>query len=345
MSWLTLLLSTATLIVVALTLVVFCTKWFDRSPEEWIHPEWFGTEFPDEAFPFPFPNAQKQKGMEEMKQSRVVIAGLTKNCAHTLPKFKERIEHLAPLFGQAHLVLLENGSKDETRALIRDWRSANTVRNLEIALLPESDEEAQALPCPVTPLGLGVARFQKMALLRNMVIQHVRALKDQPDYLMLVDTDFRGGWSFNGLRDSFAKKDEWDCVTANGLGGLYASLHIAGLHHYDLGALRLKNENKEDTIPGMWENIVKFVYLPFYLKWRLRPGQPLLPVRSAFGGMAIHKWDALMASEDVQYDENTTTFEHFSLYDSLREKNEKYRVCINPHMILLTGYNDWTLWK
>ena len=92
----------------------------------------------------------------------------------------------------------------------------------------------------------------------------------------MVDMDFKNGIAINGIKNSLNQKNEWDAICANGITkkGTY----------YDSYALRDKELPFGPEIEGetWWR-------LSGARKIVLKQNHPLIPVYSAFGGLAIYK--------------------------------------------------------
>ena len=65
-----------------------------------------------------------------MKQSRVVICGLARNCATSLECIERRVEETGSLFKDYRVVLFENDSKDTTRLVLKQWQKRNSKVHL-----------------------------------------------------------------------------------------------------------------------------------------------------------------------------------------------------------------------
>jgi glycosyltransferase involved in cell wall biosynthesis len=136
-----------------------------------------------------------------MDKASCVIIGCAKNVAGQLPKTLEKIEAIRALWAQAAVVIAENGSTDGTKRLLDDYKAKPNTHILTL------DGSANAIP----------SRTQRLALIRNTLLDFVHATYPTYDYILMADMD--------GVLDSldpktlaFAFKPSmpaWDALFAN----------------------------------------------------------------------------------------------------------------------------------
>jgi hypothetical protein len=236
-------------------------------------PDFLGTQFPEDAFP-PAPELAAayhqscRRGYAAMGGMRVAITGLARNIGDVLPLTIARIERLASRFANYRVILYENDSTDATKPLLRRWASSNP----RVMVTMEDCHD------PANPTTRCLARAERMARYRErcqeLVLEHCKDF----DATIVLDLDVAGGWSEDGVANSFGQQD-WDFIGSNGLIYRREGLHINALRQYDMWALRLDDELA--PIPTAQAN--RHVY---------HRGEPLVPVTSCFGGMGIYRMEA-----------------------------------------------------
>lgn len=251
--------------------------------------------------------ARVQVGRERMAQSSVVICGLARNVENILPQTMERIERLASMFADFRIVIYENDSKDQTKALLIRWASQN----------PRVDLTIEQRGDPINPIARCLKRAERMACYRHSCQQLVRSRYADFSHVVVVDTDLQNGWHDDGIANTFGHED-WDFVGSNGLILRRSGLSLNVYVQYDAWAFRL---DKQFTPLSTAE--------VNYYKWQR--GEPLVPVTSCFGGLGIYRMPAFLAG---RYSGEDT--EHVTHLRSAREQGFD-RVFLNPSQITLYG--------
>ena len=199
-----LLIALTLLIALLLVLVAFKGK---GTLHERLCPELYSRpKFPEDRFP-PKDSGDFQektaRGYETMKGLFVVICGITKDAAETLPLMIRRIERTGRCFKDYRVVIFENDSEDRTPGLLR----TSEAENARVTVLSES---IRSLPL------FSRGRFERLAYCRNRYRDHIRQARDLDglDHILVVDIDIRGGWSLDGIASSFAAAG-WDAMASN----------------------------------------------------------------------------------------------------------------------------------
>jgi len=275
-------------------------------------PDFFGTEFPEDAFP-PRPELATayrqtcQRGYAAMAGMRVAITGLARNIGDLLPLTIARIERLAARFANYRVILYENDSTDTTKPLLLRWANAN----------PRVIVTMENCADPTNPTTRCLARAERMARYRErcqaLVLEHCGDF----DATIVLDLDVAGGWSEDGVANSFGQRD-WDFIGTNGLIYRREGLSINALRQYDMWALRLD----ERLTPIPTSQAQRHVY---------HRGEPLVPVTSCFGGMGIYRMEAFRQGRYGAAD-----CEHAVFHRHLIEAGCP-RLFLNPSQILVYG--------
>lgn len=256
-------------------------------------------------------------GYAKMKDIKVVICGLTKDDAAILPLTIARIEKTGGFFSDYRAIVYENDSCDHTLSILKEWQAANP----RVHVLTES-----IVGTPLLQLG----RTERLAHFRNRYLQHLSESGEYTgcDYVLVVDMDLKGGWSNDGIAASFARSD-WDIVAANSIG-----YHYLRKSYYDTFALVPKTILKTGLL-----------YRIIGEGWQLRRGDPLIPIQSGFGGLALYRKEVLLSRRYSGTQSGEPVCEHTSL-------NADYclRCFLNPSQMTITGtqeekkYNRASTW-
>jgi len=268
--------------------------------------------FPEQAFP-PVEAcaadyaARCRRGYAEMAKRRVVITGLARNLAAVLPTTITRIERLARLFADHRVIVYENDSSDDTKPILQSW----AVRNRRIHVMTEDCSD------PINPTTRCLHRIERMARYRTHCQDAVRALCDDYDFTIVIDLDVAGGWSEDGVANTFGHEG-WDFVGANGLIYRREGFDFNALRQYDMWALRFD----EALTPLPTQDARRY---------RFRRGEPLVPVTSCFGGLGIYSMPAYLAGRYAAAD-----LEHAEFHRELRRQGFR-RLFLNPSQVLVYG--------
>ncbi|MCE9631784.1 MAG: hypothetical protein K8S94_13855 [Planctomycetia bacterium] len=274
--------------------------------------DFLGSVFPEHAFPPVMGTgddfrAACRRGYAAMGESRVAIAGLARNVGGVLPLTIRRIEDLGRWFADYRVFVYENDSSDDTRPLLGSWTRSN----------PRVHVTCEDLRDPVNPTTRCIARAERMAFYRHRCQQDVLARCGRFDFTILIDLDILGGWSIDGIANSFGHHG-WDFVGSNGLIYRRDGLAMNALRQYDTWALRFDG----DLTPLSTSAAGGLVY---------GRGTPLVPVTSCFGGLGIYTMDAYGAGRYA-----TDDLEHATFHRELIARGRS-RLFLNPSQILVYG--------
>ena len=262
------------------------------------------------------------EGLKKLSEAVIIVCGIVRDCGANLKKNIRTINQLCDLAKDYHVVMYENDSKDNTKQILSDW--AKERKNVHISLndfntitIPEKHSTANPI--------FSVHRIEKMAKYRNYYIDFINKEKLQGNFIIVADLDVKK-IDINGIVNSFAAKEDWDAITANGISRSFSSRFRKRYHDtYALVAY-----GRED-IPQTEKSIVDAQYQWAYMK----SGMPLIRVASAFGGLAIYSREAIkncrygvLLNNDEKVESRA---EHFFFYQQMKA-NGFDRIYINPAM-------------
>ena len=275
--------------------------------------QWYVSQFPECMFLCASKHKNEYvenviRGKDIAAQSNVLICGIARNCEKILPYTIARIERLGSLFRSYHVYIYENDSIDQTLSLLNNWKKENrkiTIKSETLSPPPFTDPK-------------GEVRLKYMAAARNNYLAYAKQYnKKKPvDYLIFVDCDLRGGWSYDGVLNSIGQDIEWHGIGSNSLCYISKDNEWTKLF-YDQFAFRSSNS---------WQEIDKFANGSFVFN----RGEPLVSVNSCFGGLCIYKPSIL--ETNVKYTQDDC--DHVTFNKQLIEKYN-YKIFINPSQISL----------
>lgn len=272
-------------------------------------------DFPESAFPVaPALEVEYRRlcrlGYTVMARQRVVITGLARNLESILPLSMRRITRLMDRFADARTVIFENDSTDGTKALLRGWAA------MDRRVVAVSEDAGD----PVNPMRRCLARVARMARYRTRCHELVTREYPNFDAVIVVDPDVRGGWSEDGIANTFGQQERWDFVGANGVIFRRQGLQVNQLRQYDSWALRF--DEAFTPIPAASLARISFAR-----------GEPLHRLMSCFGGLGIYSMAAYAAGD---YFYGAEDLEHPRFHRSLVAAGYD-RLFLNPSLIVLYG--------
>jgi hypothetical protein len=156
-----------------------------------------------------------------------------------------------------------------------------------------------------------------MAYYRNRCRQCVLTDFADRQFVLVVDMDLAGGWSYDGVANSFGH-DGWDFIGSNSIS--FAALdELTSYEYVDAFAYRAVGQSRLSAAA----HALKF-----------HRGEPLVRVWSCFGGLGVYRMDCFKAAAYAGHD-----CEHVTFHQSLRERGFD-RLFLNPSQIVL--YSSWS---
>ena len=173
-------------------------------------------------------------------------------------------------------------------------------------------------------------RTELIARGRNIVLNLAMQPKyDEFHYVIMMDLDFGQLLDIDGILSSFNFTEEWDAICANGI--------APNGEHWDWYAFRNEQHPFGPELYGAewWKSLPQ---------WRtevnLRPSDPMLPVISAFGGLAIYKRDSM---KECYYSGIVTEDLEFIMQNIINIDNPKSRDTIRYYFSILNKMESFAL--
>lgn len=202
----------------------------------------------------------------DINSKKVLICGVCKDVEFALNNAIQNIELLAINFDECTIIIYENNSSDNTASILSKW----SKNNQKVIFLSETLSKVQ----------LPQSRTERIARARNKVLSVAKAPEYADfDYLIMVDLDFTGPWPIEEILNTLDFPMDWDCISANGTrNGNYWDRYAFRNQSYPFGPELLGE--------SWWEDLKH--------SWFALNEDDLLPVYSAFGGLAIYKYKSII---------------------------------------------------
>jgi hypothetical protein len=262
--------------------------------------------------------------MKQLEDSVVIVCGIVRNCEKGLKKNVPIINRLCDFARNYHIIIYENDSTDKTKELLLNW--AANRKNVYLKL-DSFDKNGPIPPYDKTSVHpfYSFTRINRMASLRNEYMKTVDELKLSGDYLIVVDLDVIS-IDFDGILNSFSAGIEWDAVTAYG----YLRFGPFWRIYYDTYALvELDDEAKPQTMLSIKKARNKWA--------NVKQVDPWIWVFSAYGGLAIYRYDAIQGLRYEALPNNDkyveSRCEHYSIYQQMKGRGFD-KIFINPAMVI-----------
>ena len=257
-------------------------------------------------------------GRQWLAGQSVTICGLVRDAELTLPRTLDRVYGMASLFREYRIVVLENNSRDRTRAILLEAAQrdpALTVLGCGV------NQPVCRLNLPATERGsaeMSRGRVAKMVRLRNEIFDYLET-RPATDLVIVWDLDIDGIIYRDGLADTAAlmvQDTSIDAVAAHGLRVWEA-----------LGSTVLGYGDSYAYLDPRLADLPKAARAAFLAA---NPGYPhrARPVTSAFGGFTLYRSRALRGRRYGSWVDGhgEVVCEHVGLHRGMR-------LWVNPRML------------
>lgn len=263
-------------------------------------------------------------GKEIMKHSIISICSIVRDCEKNLNKNIPRIEHLRSFFKDSEVIIFENDSKDDTLEILKNWEKVSPgvkilSESFEVPSIP-TQENGRANPY------FSIPRIEKMVVYRNKYLEYLNNNAIKRDFVIVIDLDI-SNFSVDGLIHSFGTSIEWDCISANGIS---RASNLKKQYHDSYALIEDGKVDEIQTENSIQNNRTHYSYL--------KPGMPLVPVDSAYGGLALYKWESIRNSYYCCLENENSRVqcksEHVGLHYMMK-RNGHTKIYINPSLIVI----------
>ena len=287
--------------------------------------EWYISKFPEALYPCSAENQYDYAkkvilGRQKMSESTAVICGIARDISENIIATISRIERLGKMFDDYRVVIYENDSTDGTDIILREWEESNHKIKIISEKLGDKKYESST----------DVDRLVALANYRNNYLQEILNRTRQPDYIIVADLDLKGGWSYEGICNSFGH-DHWSVMGSNGLlYGLSESAKdddgnpLMTRVYYDSLAFRRIGHPQ----PHISSEINAVNY---------NRGEAPFRVGSCFGGVALYKHEAF--KHGARY--SGPDCDHVELHRSMMDFGI-HDIYLNPSQIVLYSDTKYT---
>ena len=295
--------------------------------------DWIDSRFPESLFqPAENQRASYNKrlvsGFKTAQKSNVIICGMCRDIEDTAYKTISRIERLSSFFNSSYIVIYENDSNDKTPEILKDWQESNDSVTVFSEVIGTKRLEDTS-----------VERCHIMKDARNKLQNEVKILESSIyldiDFVILVDMDLIGGWSYEGILNSLSYT-HWDFIGSNGLH--YGTVNKEGLLTNNLEEIARIDRIFFDTFAYKDVGETAQVRKSSSEKNKIRLGRGEEPYRveSCFGGLGIYRWNAYKVGQYDMY-----ACDHVCFNESIAREGFK-SIYINPSMITLYTETPYT---
>tara|TARA_B110000902_G_C14128254_1_gene520906 strand:+ start:51 stop:965 length:915 start_codon:yes stop_codon:yes gene_type:complete len=294
--------------------------------------EYYYSRFPEDVFSVENPEAFKRRvldGLKICKSLNVAFCCLGRDIEPVLHANMCRINKTASFFNKAQIFIVENDSSDNTASMLQQYRQKDNRINVISASV--SDKK---LYNNIGSGAVSIERVSKMATLRNIYLDEISSLKSI-DYVIVIDLDLEGGWSYDGLLNCFAlRRSKWSAMTANGVLFLEGSLSLNNKI-----ASKVKRQFFDTwTFRDLGQE--EFLGHSLCREMILEKGEDPIEVGSNFNGLGIYKYEDIIKCEyRPSTSDDPVCCEHVSLHQQIRKNGGK--IFINPSLITLYSPTEY----
>lgn len=245
--------------------------------------------------------------MKPLKESTLIICSIVRNAANGLKRNIPVINALCKYAKGYKIIIFENNSLDKTKAILKEWQYEIGQQNFYLSMydVKNSNVIPSEKEVNVNPF-FCKERISRMVELRNQYMDYIATQKLEADYLIIVDLDVSRLF-LGGILSSFKLAEDWDAITANG----YSLSPSFCRRYHDTYAL---TEWGKENIPQDERQIVKNANR----YGRLRKNDKLVRVFSAYGGLAIYRFESIKGIRYQLLPNNDSRVEmkceHFSIF-------------------------------
>jgi hypothetical protein len=241
-------------------------------------------------------------GKEAIKNKNLLLCTCVRDAENNVKNIKRICKYFSRYFNKVKLLVMENDSKDKTRSMLLNLRKYIDI-----------DVVGCGINSPVCNMNLNNIRtghsnkrFRRMAIIRNVLLDHIKQIQSDYDYCIVFDGDMDMKIDTYGFLESMyylEHKKRINAISCYGLG--FASLLTLNKIYDGIAYKPMQNENMINLLTTFRLN-------------------ELTKVKSSFNGLCVYK---LPFAEDIKYNERTNECEHISF-------NKYFNMYLNPKFVI-----------
>ena len=267
-------------------------------------------------------NSLYKEGINNIKNKDVIFCSIVRDCAYNLQHNIPVIEKIGSYFKKYTVIVFENNSHDSTKTVLQHWATNN--KNIHVHVANYKEDKFKEIPIPKEYNSSNSRRrIQKMAEYRNQYLEYINSHNLKSDYIIIVDLDV-AKINIKGVISSFGTDQEWDVIASNSYS---RSPHLKKRYHDTYALIEDGTEDRPQSEITINQNR--------YIWANLSYNMPFIRVFSAFGGLAIYKYEQIKNLRyfviDNLYGGVEVKCEHVSLHTELKKRGYN-RTYINPNM-------------
>lgn len=230
-----------------------------------------------------------------LKDMKLVIGLLARDCKESLLRNMPRVEAIGEAFGDWHVIIYENDSRDGTAEALQQWARSNPhiVAICETTHQDTIPKKTSRSPFPLK----SVHRIERMARFRNRVLDEVRA-RYTPDIFCFIDIDVEQFDPRQVIDAIVRAPEDWGALFANGRIAYTESDGSETFYPLQYDTFAYMPEGVDAMTTGDWIVNRHFHRVTTRLFGAALQETPYLPCSSAFNGIGIYKWEAI---RDLSY--------------------------------------------
>ena len=264
-----------------------------------------------------------KKGMTFLENKKIIVTGLLHNAELQIFILKQWFDVLKPLCKEAHFVMVENNSVDNTRLFCEQWKESDP-EHIHLVCNTKECNKPFTLKEDKSPES---DRIEKMAFLRNLYVNYITEhFTSDVDFVFVMDFDLVGTLFWDGIFQTlnyFQNNPNIQAIACNGILSKEMSYYDSFAFARDKTELRWNNRIDKS-------NHDQDVLL--YIAKEYESSQDLDKVSSAFGGFCIYQFSTFVRHR-YGFEKNRYTCEHCLFHEFMDQ------VYVNPNMVFLIDEN------
>jgi len=252
---------------------------------------------------------------------KVILCSIVRNVGKQLAKNIPQIEKLMSHFDSYEIIIFENDSIDNTKEILNKW----AISNKNVTFLSEDNKTITIPNKLLNNVNPFYSRFRisKMCTYRNKYLEYLENNNYNADYIIIIDLDIPQ-INVEAIYNAITNKHPWDFIASN---SYFFNKNLQKVYYDSYALTPLGQESIPQTENSIETNQTAFS--------NIKPGMPLFPVYSAFGGIGIYKSETLykLRYTCIENDDPRVEVkcEHFGLHHQIHN-NGFNKFFIDPNL-------------